>query len=197
MSKILIIDGGKEFSHSGGELNHFMTSVAREHLTAMGHSVSVTLADSDYYVEDEIKKFSSSDCIIWQMPGWWMGAPWTVKRYMDEVFTGGHGVFYESDGRTRQDPSKKYGSGGLLADKHYMLSLTWNAPLEAFDDPAQFFGGVGVDGVYLHFHKANEFIGLKSLPTFIANDVVKSPDIDSDILRYRKHLEINFKEFQK
>ncbi len=197
MSKILIIDGGKEFSHSGGELNHFMTSVAREHLTAMGHSVSVTLADSDYYVEDEIKKFSSSDCIIWQMPGWWMGAPWTVKRYMDEVFTGGHGVLYESDGRTRQDPSKKYGSGGLLADKHYMLSLTWNAPLEAFDDPAQFFGGVGVDGVYLHFHKANEFIGLKSLPTFIANDVVKSPDIDSDILRYRKHLEINFKEFQK
>lgn len=197
MSKILIIDGGKQFSHSGGELNHLMTSVAKEHLTEMGHQVSVTLADSDYNVEDEIEKFLSSDCIIWQMPGWWMGAPWTVKRYMDEVFTGGHGVFYENDGRTRHDLSKKYGSGGLLADKQYMLSLTWNAPLEAFDDPAQFFGGVGVDGVYLHFHKANEFIGLKAMPTFIANDVVKSPDIASDIIRYRKHLKDNFEEYQK
>lgn len=188
MSKILIIDGGKQFSHSGGELNHFMTSVAKEHLEEIGHQVSVTIADSDYNVEAEIEKFSSSDCIIWQMPGWWMGAPWTVKRYMDEVFTGGHGIFYENDGRTRQDPSKKYGSGGLLADKHYMLSLTWNAPLEAFNDPEQFFDGVGVDGVYLHFHKANEFIGLQSMPTFIANDVVKSPDIASDIVRFRKHL---------
>ncbi|PJX61723.1 hypothetical protein CWM56_28025, partial [Klebsiella sp. E-Nf3] len=84
--------------------------------------------------------------------------------------------------------SKKYGSGGLLKNKKYMLSLTWNAPLEAFNDPEQFFGGVGVDGVYLHFHKANEFIGLQAMPTFIANDVVKSPDIENDMIRFKKHL---------
>ena len=43
-----------------------------------------------------------------------MGAPWTVKKYIDDVFTEGHGTLYASDGRTRKDPSKKYGSGGLL-----------------------------------------------------------------------------------
>ena len=48
------------------------------------------------------------------MPGWWMGAPWTVKKYMDDVFTEGHGSLYASDGRTRSDASKKYGSGGLV-----------------------------------------------------------------------------------
>ncbi|SUG45737.1 oxidoreductase [Salmonella enterica subsp. arizonae] len=40
-----------------------------------------------------------------------------------------------------------------------MLSLTWNAPMEAFTEKDQFFHGVGVDGVYLPFHKANQFLG--------------------------------------
>ncbi len=31
-----------------------------------------------------------------------MGAPWTVKKYIDDVFTEGHGTLYASDGRTRK-----------------------------------------------------------------------------------------------
>lgn len=41
-----------------------------------------------------------------------MGASWTVKKYMDDIFTAGHGILYASDGRSRSDASKKYGSGG-------------------------------------------------------------------------------------
>ena len=122
------------------------------------------------------------------MPGWWMGAPWTVKKYMDDVFTEGHGSLYASDGRTRSDASKKYGSGGLLQGKKYMLSLTWNAPLEAFTEQDQFFEGVGVDGAYLPFHKANQFLAMEPLPTFIVNDVIKMPDVPRYIAEYRKHL---------
>ncbi len=44
-----------------------------------------------------------------------------------------------------------------------MLSLTWNAPMEAFTDKDQFFHGVGVDGVYLPFHKANQFLGMAGI----------------------------------
>ena len=120
--------------------------------------------------------------------GWWMGAPWTVKKYIDDVFTEGHGTLYASDGRTRKDPSKKYGSGGLVQGKKYMLSLTWNAPMEAFTEKDQFFHGVGVDGVYLPFHKANQFLGMEPLPTFIANDVIKMPDVPRYTEEYRKHL---------
>lgn len=69
-----------------------------------------------------------------------------------------------------------------------MLSLTWNAPMEAFTDEDQFFHGVGVDGVYLPFHKANQFLGMEALPTFIANDVIKMPDVPRYIAEYRKHL---------
>lgn len=38
------------------------------------------------------------------------------------------------DGCTRDDPSKQYGTGGKMQGKQYMLSLTWNAPQEAFGD---------------------------------------------------------------
>lgn len=146
------------------------------------------MVDDGYVVADEIEKYLAADTLIYQMPGWWMGEPWTLKKYIDEVFTEGHGKLYASDGRTRSDAAKKYGSGGLLQGKNYMLSLTWNAPLQAFTDPEQFFEGVGVDGLYLHFHKANQFLGMEGLPTFICNDVIKQPDIAGDIARYRTHL---------
>ena len=189
MSNVLIINGAKPFLFAKGELNNMFATLAGEHLTALGHSVSTTVVDAPYSIDEEVQKIANSDVIIYQMPGWWMGEPWIVKRYIDEVFSAGHGVLYASDGRSRTDASKKYGSGGLLQGKKYMLSLTWNAPLEAFDDPEQFFHGVGVDGVYLHFHKVNQFLGLEALPTFIANDVEKNPQIEQDIANYRRHLD--------
>lgn len=188
MSDILIINGAKQFLISKGELNNMFSHLADDHLTRQGHNVLTTIVDDGYDIDEEVQKLAYSDLIIYQMPAWWMGEPWIVKRYIDEVFTAGHGVLYASDGRSRSDSTKKYGSGGLLHGKKYMLSLTWNAPLEAFDEPGQFFDGAGVEGVYLHFHKANQFLGLKPLPSFIANDVEKNPRIESDITRYLQHL---------
>lgn len=192
MSNILIINGAKSFHFAKGELNTLYVQTAQEVLGELGHTVTVTNTDSEFDTQSEIAKILNSDVLIYQMPGWWMGEPWTVKKWMDEVFTEGHGALYESDGRTRADASKKYGSGGLLQSKKYMLSLTWNAPLEAFDDPEQFFEGKGVDGVYMHFHKANEFLGLKGLTTFITNDVVKAPNVENEIKRFSEHLTMLF-----
>lgn len=188
MSNILIINGAKSFNFAKGELNTLYVNTAQEVLSKLGHTVTVTNADSEFDPQNEIEKILNSDVLIYQMPGWWMGEPWTVKKWIDEVFTAGHGTLYESDGRTRADASKKYGSGGLLQGKKYMLSLTWNAPLEAFNDPEQFFEGQGVDGVYLHFHKANEFLGMEALTTFITTDVVKEPNVESEIKRFNDHL---------
>lgn len=188
MSRILIIDGGMKFGHSGGELNHTLTNVAATFLREQSHQVTISLPEQGYDPEEEVQKYLDNEFIIYQMPGWWMGEPWIIKKYIDEVFTTGHGKLYASDGRSRSDASKKYGSGGLIQGKKYMLSVTWNAPLEAFTDPVQFFEGVGVEGVYLHFHKANQFLGMQPLPGFICNDVIKQPDIENNIIQYREHL---------
>ena len=186
--KILLINGGKAFAHSGGELNNTLHGVAVSTLTEMGYEIRETMIDQGYDLETEVQNFLWADTIVYQMPGWWMCAPWIVKRYIDEVFTEGHGALYASDGRSRQDPTKQYGSGGLLQGRRYMLSLTWNAPLEAFDEPGNFFEGRGVEGVYFPFHKSQEFIGLEALPTFIANDVMKVPQVDRNKADYRDHL---------
>ncbi len=188
MSKILIINAAKQFGHSNGELNQTLCDVAYETLLSKGHSVQVTEVDQGYDIEAEVNKLLWADTVIYQMPAWWMGAPWILKKYIDEVFTAGHGRLYANDGRSRSDASKKYGSGGLVQGKTYLLSVTWNAPMSAFDAPDDFFAGAGVDGVYLPFHKANQFLGVTALPTFICNDVIKQPDIAGDIARYRQHL---------
>ncbi|ENV72755.1 hypothetical protein F946_02235 [Acinetobacter johnsonii ANC 3681] len=188
MKNILLVNGAKTFAHSNGQLNDTLTELAQEVLSDLGHQVQVTRADSEYDAKAEVEKFLWADTVIYQMPGWWMGAPWTVKKYIDDVFTEGHGSLYANDGRSRSDASKKYGSGGLIHDKNYMLSLTWNAPMDAFNDAEQFFHGVGVDGVYLPFHKANQFLGMQTLPTFIVNDVIKAPEVEAYMAQYREHL---------
>ena len=188
MKNILLVNGAKTFAHSNGQLNDTLTELAQEVLLGLGHQVQVTRADSEYDAKAEVEKFLWADTVIYQMPGWWMGAPWTVKKYIDDVFTEGHGSLYANDGRSRSDASKKYGSGGLIHDKNYMLSLTWNAPMDAFNDAEQFFHGVGVDGVYLPFHKANQFLGMQTLPTFIVNDVIKAPEVEAYMAQYRDHL---------
>ncbi|WP_392561067.1 NAD(P)H-dependent oxidoreductase [Orbus sturtevantii] len=189
MSRILILNSMKEFAHSSGRLNTTLTNTAEQYLIEKGHEVKVTVIDHGYDVEQEIQKYEWADVIIYQMPAWWMGEPWIMKKYIDEVFTQGHGRLYASDGRSRSDVSKKYGSGGLLQGKKYMLSVTWNAPTEAFNQPDQFFEGLGVDIVYFHLHKANQFLGLEGLPTFLCIDVIKNADIEQDIQRYKAHLD--------
>lgn len=106
MSNILIINGAKEFAHSKGQLNDTLTEVADGFLRDAGHDVKVVRADSDYDVNAEVQNFLWADVIIWQMLAGGWAPHWTVKKYMDDVFTEGHGALYASDGRTRSDASK-------------------------------------------------------------------------------------------
>lgn len=80
MSNILIINAMKEFAHSKGELNHTLTTEAVECLQELGHQVKITVVDQGYDIETEIENFLWADTLIYQMPAWWMGPPWTLKK---------------------------------------------------------------------------------------------------------------------
>ncbi|MBE8595187.1 NAD(P)H-dependent oxidoreductase [Xenorhabdus sp. BG5] len=192
MGHILVINSAKNFDVSKGELNNALTDVIKDHLTEIGHKVQVTHVDKGYDITAEVNKFLWADRIIYQMPGWWMEAPWILKKYVDEIFQTGRGALFKNDGRTRHDPAKKYGSGGLIQGKAYMFSVTWNAPLESFEDPKQFFEGKGIDSVYYPFHKANQFLGMSPIPTFACYDVIKDPKIYQYIQMLKKHLSAFF-----
>lgn len=192
MKNILIINAAKEFGASQGKLSTYLCDIAEETLVNAGNSVKRTHVDAGYVHEEEVEKYLWADAIIYQMPAWWMGEPWIMKKYIDEVFMAGFGKFFNDDGRSSTNPKKNYGRGGLLQGKTYMLSVTWNAPVEAFTEPDEFFEGRGVEAVYFPFHKANQFIGLSPLPTFMFNDVMKQPDIENDVIQYREHLNKHF-----
>jgi modulator of drug activity B len=83
MSNLLIINGAKSFDFARGELNQLYVDTASDVLRQLGHNVSVTKADSDFDPQNEITKILDSDILIYQMPGWWMDEPWTVKKWID------------------------------------------------------------------------------------------------------------------
>ena len=188
--KIHIINAGATFRGRGGTLSDTYVKMATEELEALGHTVTVTHVESDWIAEEESKKIAQSDSVFVQTPIWWMAPPWQFKRYVDEVFY--NPLLSGGDGRHHETPDIGYGTGGLAKGKTYMLSCTWNAPKAAFERPEEFFEGRGIDVVLLPVHKAFQFIGVRPLPTFMANDVIKNPTHEADFRRFRELLMKNF-----
>ncbi len=160
-------------------------------MQAKGWEVSQTAIEKGYDSEEEVEKHLKADLIITQSPIYWFGLPWIHKKYVDEVFTTGlvQQSMLTDDGRTRKDPSKQYGTGGKMQGKQYMLSLTWNAPAEAFEDNKQYlFEGKSVDDVMVASTTAYKFCGVEALPSFSCFDVVKNPQIEKNIQKLKQHL---------
>jgi len=186
---MFFINGHQYWEIAPGKLNKSLVEVARKLLDQKGYSMKTTNINDAYDVAEEVEKMMWTDFIIFQTPVYWMSVPWGFKKYIDEVYMGGYGVMFKDDGRTRSDPSKKYGSGGFMHGRKYMLSTTWNAPVEAFNDKEQFFEGKDVDDVFFNFHKAQHFLGLEQLPTFSCYDVLRNQeDIAANLTDYEKHL---------
>ncbi|ULO02370.1 flavodoxin-like fold domain-containing protein, putative NAD(P)H (quinone) dehydrogenase/reductase [Campylobacter sp. RM5004] len=193
MKKVIIINGAIPYLHAKGLLGSSLCEIAKETLINLGFNVETTNIANGYDIEEEVEKLANANYWIWQIPGWWMAEPWAVKKYIDEVFTQSKGRLYVNDGRTRSDESKKYGSGGSAFDKKYMLSWTWNLPKSAFNE-GEFFDGRDIDEVCYHLHKSFEFLGMKRLPTFMCNDVIKNPDIKKFQEDYKAHIYNTFKD---
>ena len=116
------------------------------------------------------------------------------EKYVDEIFSTGVGkVTYASDGRSKDDASKKYGSGGLMNDKKYMLSLTYNCPESEFDNKEGFFEGLSLDEANYAVHKTFQFCGAKQLETYAIHDIFKGDlKLDDELEKFEKVLSKNF-----
>jgi len=193
MKKILIINAHQKYQgFAEGRLNQTMVDVMQAELEAQGCEVKLTSIEKGYDVSQEVEKHIWADVIITQSPVYWFGAPWIYKKYVDEVFN--TALVQQSllidDGRTRKDPDKQYGTGGKMQGKKYMLSLTWNAPKEAFGNKNQMlFEGKTVDDVFIATTTVYKFCGAEILPSFSCHDVLKSPDIERDTERIKAHLQ--------
>lgn len=169
---VLIVNAGVlRPNGEGGRLNETMTKIAREAFEMAGFSVETTDLRQDWTLEEETDKVARAKLLLVQTPIWAMSTPWQYTRWQDEVLT----------------HPKVCGTGGFLTDHYYWLSTTWNAPLEAINEPGQFFDGRGLEGVLMPLHKQFAYMGIRPfLPSFAVTDVYKHPTVEADIARWRE-----------
>ena len=195
MKNVLIINGHQHYDVvAEGKLTKIFIDAANAFFTSNGFNVKNTVIESDYDISEEVDKFAWADYILFQYPVYWMGVPWITKKYIDEIFSAGvQTVTYTSDGRSSQDPSKKYGSGGLMTDKKYMLSLTYNCPTTEFDNTEGFFDGLSLDEANVATHKTFQFCGATPLQTYSIHDIFKGDlDVTAELEKFKTQLHKNF-----
>ena len=190
--KVLILNGHQYYDVvARGELTQAYINKANDFFLKNGFEVKHTTIEKGYDKEEECEKFEWADYVLFQYPVYWMGLPWIAKKYLDETFT--QGRHYSSDGRSRNDASKLYGSGGLLTGKKYMLSLTYNCPASAFNNKNSLFDGLSLDEAQIAVHKTFQFCGLKPLETYAVHDIFKGDlDLNAELEKFEKVLTKNF-----
>lgn len=195
MKNILIINGHQYYEKvAEGKLTQIYIDTAEEFLKSKDFSVKHAKAESDYTPLEEVEKFKWADFFIIQFPVYWMGVPWVMKKYIDEVFSAGQANgLYTNDGRSRSDVTKRYGSGGLMQGKQYMLSLTYNCPTSEFNDKKGFFDGLSLDEAHIATHKTWQFCGATPLQTYSVHDIFKGDlDIELEKSKFIETLTKNF-----
>ncbi len=187
---VFIIDGAsKVFSETAGSLNDTISARIVELAEEWGHEVVRTFVDDKHDLDLEVEKFVNADLVIYHFPIWWFAVPYPLKQYIDDVLTHGYGKIFKNDGRSRKDPKRNYGKGGLLKGKCSLIS-TWNAPLEAFTMEGELMETkLPDDGVLFGMRKMNNFIGLEDAPNFHFYDVVKDPNLEIQLQAFEVYLE--------
>lgn len=191
--KVLLINTHLTYPNwTEGTLNHSFIQKAKDFFEAKDFEVLETKIEEGYNADEEVEKHLEADIVMLQTPVNWFGAPWIYKKYVDEVFNSGllSKKFLSDDGRTREDASKQYGTGGHLQGKKFMISATWNAPAEAFDNPEQqLMQGKSTADLFLSITSNYRFCGVEILPDYNCFDIFKNEDIAKDLENYPKHLE--------
>lgn len=192
MKEVLIINAHQKYDGiSEGRLNKTLAQQAKSFFRENDLRVSETIIDQGYNADEEVEKHLLSDLIILQTPINWANLPWSYKKYADEVFNTGlfSGRMAKNDGRVLGDPTKQYGSGGLMAGRAMFISATWNAPQECFEDSEQFWmKGGSADDVLLNVTLNYKFFGYEILPGYHCFDVLKNPKPEHYFESYATYL---------
>ncbi|WP_163833559.1 NAD(P)H-dependent oxidoreductase [Spartinivicinus ruber] len=184
MQKVLIINGAEVRDIAPGRFNESMLTAAHRLLSASAE-IKVTRVADQYQVVEEQSKILWADTIIFQFPVYWFSAPSSLKKYFDDVYA--HGLFFGN--------AKRYGEGGFLTDKRYMLSTSWNAPIEAFSYTNGLFEHTSPDELLASVHFTQQYVGMRRLPSFAAFNVIAQPNFEYWEKSWQTHLKTNVLSF--
>nr|WP_314492652.1 NAD(P)H-dependent oxidoreductase [uncultured Chryseobacterium sp.] len=176
---------------SEGKLNQAFYDRAKEFFLSQNFKVLETKIENGYHVEEEVEKHLKADIILLQTPVNWENTPWIYKKYVDKVFTSAMfgKKFLTGDGRSETDPGKQYGTGGKMYGKKFLISTTWNAPEESFNNPKNpTWQGKSADDALFNIGANYRFVGFEVLPGHHCYDVFHNKHIKEDLDNYSKYL---------
>jgi len=190
MTKVLIVNGYETLGQGEARLSGSISSIAKNICLDKGYEVKTTIVEQGYTAELEYEKFDWADKILIHFPVYWFSVPSMFKKYIDTILL--PQKFFLNDGRTREDPSKKYGSGGLMQGKKYILCSTWNAPKNAFGPVDELFQGNSVDDILIPTHLAMQFCGLEKMESFHFHDIFKGELVAKQIKEFEAFINTVF-----
>ncbi|TDX83223.1 NAD(P)H-dependent oxidoreductase [Epilithonimonas xixisoli] len=177
---------------SEGKLNTSFYNVAKEFFISKNYKVLETKVEDGYNADDEVEKHLQADIVILQTPINWENTPWIYKKYVDEVFNSAlkSKKFLSGDGRTAEEGSKQYGMGGKMIGKKFMISATWNAPEESFNNPKNpLWKGKTADDALFNIAANYLFTGFEVVPGHYCYDVYHNKHIKQDLENYPAYLQ--------
>ncbi|MES2379427.1 MAG: NAD(P)H-dependent oxidoreductase [Bacteroidota bacterium] len=190
--KVLLINTHLTYPNwTEGTLNNSFIQKAKDFFETKDFEILETKIEDGYNPDEEVEKHLQTDIVILQMPVNWFGAPWIYKKYVDEVFNNGlfSKSFLTGDGRTNDNSTKQYGTGGLLHGKKFMICATWNAPAEAFDNPVQqLMQGKSTADLFLNITSNYRFCGYEIIKDYNCFDIFRKKPTPEDFENYAKHL---------
>lgn len=190
MANILVVNGYETLGQGEARLSNTVFAISKKMFAEKGYEIKTTVVEEGYSADLEYEKFDWADGIFIHFPVYWFSVPGMFKTYLDAILL--PGKFYMNDGRTRKDPTRKYGSGGLMQGKKYMLCSTWNAPKTAFGAVDELFQGKSVDDVLISTHLAMQFCGLEKAASFHFHDVFKGELVAQQVEEFEEHIKVVF-----
>lgn len=181
---------------SEGKLNKAFFDKAKTFFISKNYNVLETKIEDGYNPDEEVEKHLQADIVVLQTPVNWENTPWIYKKYVDEVFNSAlkSKKFLSGDGRSEAEGSKQYGMGGKMQGKKFMISATWNAPEESFNDKNQYlFKGKSADDALFNVAANYLFTGFEVVPGYYCYDVYHNKHIKEDIENYPAYLQKVFK----
>lgn len=177
---------------SEGKLNASFYNKAKEFFISKNYKVLETKVEDGYNADDEVEKHLQADIVILQTPVNWENTPWIYKKYVDEVFNSAlkSKKFLSGDGRSAEEGSKQYGMGGKMIGKKFMISATWNAPEESFNNPKNpLWKGKTADDALFNIAANYLFTGFEVVSGHYCYDVYHNKHIKQDLENYPAYLQ--------
>ncbi len=106
MKKITLIVAHPNYSKYSKNVKYIVEKIASKNSNI---NIRILEENGDFDIKKEQAHLLKYDEIFFVFPTWWYTAPWTLKKYVDQVFVPGFGFSFRGEIKDFQCKGKKFG----------------------------------------------------------------------------------------